>query len=150
MATINNQQAHDLIDDFLTNNQQNSIIVNSDSIEFIVIQASILKELGNLQKSQELVSLAQSYIDTTTEIDHDGWNPFFIHTLKGDTKAAAIAFKQIIDEGKYDVWWRKLKSPLFKEVKKEPEYIKAYQRLMDILKQQRQELAELEQSGTTQ
>jgi len=143
------EKANALFEDILSEVKNELSTVGVHYLEDIMAHTFTLKQLGETQKSQALISQVEELLNTIPE-ENVEWTPLFIKAIQGNTDETVNAFVKLIEEGKSQYWWFYLSLPYFKEMKNEPEFIKAYQRLMDILKQQRQELLELEQEGKTE
>lgn len=125
------------------------ININAENIDDIISLLWTYQQLGQEKQAQQLRLKVKQALSSLNGYTMD-WSRILFEAVQGRYHLAGVAYAKLIDNNAYKQWWHYEKRPYFAEVKKQPEYIKAHRRLMDILKGQRENLAKLEAQGQTE
>lgn len=138
----NYKQARNLILDVYAKKNDDSITVDEENFDDMLSLAVSYKMLDQKNEYRSLLIQLKQTLITMPEKDIK-WRRVFIEAVQEHNKAAAAAYAKMIESKDFGQWWIN-EQLLSDDVKKQTEYIKAHQKLMDILNEQREILAKLE------
>lgn len=102
-----------------------------------------LKQTEQTQKSDRLIAEIYALMKTMPENKIIEPN-FLLLAIQGKSEAAAKGYAQLLNSGSISNWFIIDSLPYLASMKKQPEYIKAHQQLMEKLKLQRENLAQID------
>jgi len=144
----NYKQASILLLDVYANKISGSISVDEENFDDMLTLAGSYKMLDQKNEYQSLLIQLKQSLSTMSKSEIK-WRKILIESLQEHNKAAAESYFQMIDNKEFGQWWINEKL-ITAEVKNQPQYIKANQKLKGILKQQREILANPESTEKTE
>jgi TolB-like protein/Flp pilus assembly protein TadD len=139
------QKSKKLFQLVLTDKADGSIKLNKSNYQEILFLALTYKNTDQKTESrQHLEELKKLML--TMRVKETYWDWVFIEMLQENSKAAAAAYAAVIENKGYSSWIYN-EVLISEDVKKQPVYIEAKKRLMEILAQQRQNLIKLQAEG---
>ena len=139
------EQARDILLSSLNATKTGSVALNPQNLYLAIDLAWVFKQLEQPLKAKSLLTkIEQAVKDTSKPASYELWDKIHLEAVKENTKQAALSYAELVESNRISYWWLLNSSPLLTKVIKQPEYIKAHQKLRDKLKKKRENLAKLE------
>ena len=117
--------------------------LNVKDMNYAVDLAWVLKQSGQEQKAEKLIAEITAIMQNMSPRDIDTAK-FSLLAVQGQPEAAAKSYAEFPHIGSNRPWYQIDQLPYLASMKKQPEYIKAHQQLMEKLRLQRGNLAQID------
>jgi len=125
------------------NNDKVGFELNGNDLDEAVDLVWSLKQIGQMQKADNLITAIYALMKTMPENKIIKPN-FLLLAIQGKPEAAAKGYAQLLKGGSISNWFVFDQLPYLASMRQEPEYLKAHHQLMENNKIQREHLAQID------